>query len=237
MKKKILIGLLSLIVILLVVLMFFAIYQKNHKMTKLEKMYVKNLIKENDNFVGIMSKKDDISRCVIYAIYDNYNKTGNTELTNEKIADKCNQVFSKKVKASDIKDTGLTSLLIENYIDKRNDNEIFSLVIPKENYRSVPLKVIKTYQLKDIKRNKDEYVVTYLEYEITDPYQILNYYTGLKNHDEDLINVINDYLSGDLFVGKFVTYLNNKDLDKYGKKTGKEINITYILKDEELLIK
>lgn len=237
MKKKVLIGLLSIIIVLLIVLMFFGIYQKNHKMTKLEKMYVSSMISDNTSYINLINEKDKNNRCILYAMYHNYLENDSLVLSTRQIANICNEHFNRKYQVSELDRVGINATLTNAFINENNDLTGYELVLPKENYRSIPLIKINLYQINNIKRNKNDYIVTYDQYEISDPYQILNYYTSLKNQDEEFINIINNYLSGDLFQYKFIDYLKEQDIKKYSKKTKKQVKVTYTIKAEKLVIK
>lgn len=243
-------GVTILIGVVFVFLIFTFAYLFNSKnISSIEEKAIIDNSKELVNYLEdiVDSKSKNVDKYILFSLDYSYNVNSKSELTVDEIYDFLSEHFTMKVKKDDIKNIGITPLLQEHnvtYDFSSNSYKLNKLKLDNTTIASTP---IKYYKLESISRiNKKKYVATYTTYTITDPYKMLNYYIE-KNQNSDGKEVdgvytyelkdlvpIRNYLSGN---GKINSLKNSidKDVSKYAKK-GKKVKITYVNKDDKILI-
>lgn len=237
-------GIIALIAIVLVFIIITIIYLLGTgNVSSIEK---KEIREKSDNLILYIedianNKSKELDKYIIFALNYSYNINGKAELTSKEIEKFLNDNFSKKYKEKDILETGVTPLMLEYNITFNNVRNSYTLNVNR-NATSISETPIVYYKMDKIRKNsRKKYTVTYREYIIENPYEILNFYIE-KNKDldeKDIIDItfLKEYLigNGKLNDVKKLIKNNEKDLKEYAKK-GKKIKISYEVKKDELYI-
>lgn len=234
MKKYI--GLILIIILIFTITSLIIINKKNDQITNLEKIYIENYSAEITPYISILEDKNNLDNFIIYALEYNYNNTLNTELKISELTKIINEIFYKKISEDDIKKIGLTPIMVEKNIDFYPDKEIYVINNKNESLYDISVKPIKKYTIKDIKKKKDEITVIYNKYVISNPYEIVNYYSNNKKEEIIDLEDINKYLNNKTTRKKIDKYLTDELLNKIATKE-KTITIIYIIQENSLYIK
>ena len=221
--------------------------------SKLEENKLKEKSRELINYIDDISlnKSKDIDKYIIYTLDYSYNVNSKRELTCDEISDFINDNFSKKIDSEDVKNMGVSPLMLEKNITYDNVKNSYKLNDVKKSADAIAKEKIVYYKLKKIRKsNKKKYTITYVKYVIEDPYKMLDYYIeknrvaeGKENEDGttsyDLmdITIFRNYLMGSAKVGDIKKILSEheEDLDKFAKKDGK-LKVTFVYDGDNLLI-
>ncbi len=169
------------------------------------------------------------------------------ELTVNEIYEFIKKHFTIKVTEEDIKNIGITELLVENNVTYDFNKESYKLNSVKTNNALIAETPIKYYKLESISKvNRKKYKATYRIYTITNPFDMLNYYMDKNNKTEGVLEgdsyvydlkdlePIKNYLSGSGSILDLKKCIDD-DIAKYSKK-GSTIKITYVIEDDNVLI-
>ncbi len=219
-------------VIIIVLLLIFLIIGK-YRLSPLEELAITKYSNEMMPYMDIL-EKDETDYYVCYALvyYDNvYNQQ---ELSIKEIVDFINDHFSKKVTKKQIQSLGITPYMIDKHITYNIQNDKYVITTNGLSYSDIAKTKIVKYSMDKIKkRSKDTYQVSYQQYVIKNPYEILNYYQDKK--DNLAVKNINNYLIGNGNRKSIEEFLDSKNIGKFGKYVG-TVKIKYNISDNSILI-
>ena len=227
MKKKNIIIISSICILILILLI--VLITKN-KLTNLEKVKINEMNDEIINYIDEIYEYDDEGKYINFAIEYLYNEKDKLVYSDEDIVNTLNNIFSKKYTIDDIKKIGISKRMADKGISYNIDKFEYNTNLTK---KEISTKVLYKYSINKIKKiNNKKFIVKYDRYIVNNPYDILNYYekNNINNNKYDTSN-INKYLNGEGKI-KLIKDAINKD---NGKKEG-NIEITYIIKDKQLLV-
>ena len=246
------VGIVILGILILIFLVFTAIYLFGARnISKIEEKELRDNSKDLVNYLEdiTLSKSKDIDKYIIFALDYSYDVNSKNSLTVSEIYQFISEKFTIKTSEEDIKNIGITEAMLEKNIvyDPQTDSYILSVL--GNNAQKIAETPITYYKLEKIsKLNKKKYVVTYRTYTVENPYDILNYYLEKNNESigsngedgnitYDIVDItpIRNYLMGNSKLGTLKGAINDKDISKFAKK-GKKVKVTYIVKDNNILI-
>ena len=242
----------SIIVILVFIFLIFTLCYLlfANNISVIEENKIKNgtsdLVNYFDDLVDTKSNK--IDKYILFTLdyYDGmYSKK---ELTVTEIYEFIKKHFTIKISEDDIKNIGITELLVENNVVYDFNKNSYKLNSVKVNTSSLAQTSIKYYKLEKISKvNKKKYKATYRIYTITNPFDMLNYYMDKNNKTEGVLEgdsyvydlkdlePIKNYLSGSGSLLDLKRCIEDEDISNYAKKGG-TIKITYVIEDDNVLI-
>ena len=248
------IGIVIIGILVLIFLVAFLVYFLGTKnVSKIEENKLKDNSTNLINYIEdiSLSKSKDIDKYIIFALDYSYNVNSKREMTCDEISEFLKNNFKKKISSDDVKNMGVSPLMLEKNITYDNVKNSYKLSDVKQNADKIAEEKIVYYKLNKIRKsNKKKYTITYTKYVIEDPYKMLDYYIeknrvteGEKQEDGTMTynltdtTILKNYLMGSAKIGDIKNFIkdNEADLDKYAKKNGK-LKITYISDGENLLI-
>lgn len=231
--KKVIPVLLVIMILIALGLLLFTMLKNNTKLTDLEKIKINEI---SDKYMSYIDDVEDVTskdndRYILYALDYAYYEEGKDTLTTGELRKIINSIFNKNLKDEEIISIGITPVMNERSIIYDGEKNTYSIIKNKKSYAEIATEKIVRYEIKEIKKKKNKYIVKYNKYVVTNPYEIVNYYNE-KNEDT---KEINEYLSGNISKNKILKYINKENISKIGKKES-EVSITYIIKDNKILI-
>lgn len=247
-------GIMILGVLILIFLVFAAIYLIGTKnISSIEEKALRE--KSNDLMLYIeditLSESNDIDKYIIYALDYSYNKSNKNDLSCEEITNFIKENFTIDTDIEKIRNMGVSPLMLEKNITYEPATDSYKMNIIKKSPQTIKDEPIFYYKLEKIsKKNKKKYVITYKKYIIENPENMLNYYMEVNNNTEgvpddngnmryDLIDTtpIVNYLLGSGKTADIKNLIKEEYLSSFAKEDKKgEIKVTYIIKDDKLLI-
>ena len=244
-------GIIGLSVIIFIFITFTAIYLIGTKnISGIEK---KELLRVSDNFIYYIedikdSKSKDIDKYIIYALDYTYNNDSKNSMTCDEIYDFLTENFTIKTSAEEIKNIGVTPLMLERNI-VYDDSKQSYMMVGNSDARKIAETPIVYYKIEKIsKSNKKRFVIKYKKYVIENPYDMLNYYidkntnsSNEENNDKkdynDLVDIvpIRNYLLGNGKIIDFKKTIKDEDISKFAKSSG-TLKVTYVVKDDKIYI-
>lgn len=206
----------------------------------------KDIVNYFDDLVD--SKSDKVDKYILFTL-DYYNSTYHKgEVTVSDIYKFISEHFKIKTSEEDIKNIGITPLLVENNVVYNIDKNSYKINESKKNGSMIEQTPIKYYKLDSISKiNRKKYRATYKIYTISNPFDMLNYYMDKNskvegkqdengNYVYDLkdLEPIKNYLSGSGTLNDLKKIIDD-DINKYAKVTGK-VKVTYVIEDDNVLI-
>ena len=204
-----------------------------------------DLVNYFDDLVDTKSNK--IDKYILFSLDYSNGMYSKKELTVNEIYEFIKKHFTIKVTEEDIKNIGITELLVENNVTYDFNKESYKLNSVKTNNALIAETPIKYYKLESISKvNRKKYKATYRIYTITNPFDMLNYYMDKNNKTEGVLEgdsyvydlkdlePIKNYLSGSGSILDLKKCIDD-DIAKYSKK-GSTIKITYVIEDDNVLI-
>ena len=254
-KKIIIIALIVLIIVIIGILVF---NRLSRKVSEIERIKIEEVSNEVINYIDFIeeNKEDSIDKYIMYALKYEYNEHNTSKVSSTRIKEIISNTFNKEITIDDIKNCGITSLLLDNNVTYDSSDESYSYHIDNLSLSDIAENEIKIYELIDIKKiKKDEFEVTYDKYVISNPYEVLNYYndyninnsidsftdengqvisvdTGFEPYNTDEILA---YLKGTEKERTLRKHINKDLLDVIGNKKY-SIKITYKVIDKKILI-
>ena len=238
-KRNILIGLL-LVVVLLIVLF------GCNRLTSLEEKTIKDVSKKVMPYMDRIEnskEKDKLGKYVYYAVEYAYNEQDKTEVTVDEIKKIIRETFNYKINDKKVREMPLTNEMLQNGITYDFEKETFINDKSGVTQSDIANKKLVFYEISDItKKSSDKFKVKYDKYVVTNPYEILNYYSDLNTKNEgkknkktyDITPIFN-YLTAKGKEKDIKNYVIGSNFDKFAKKKG-EFIVNYIVKDDEILI-
>ena len=227
---------LNIILLLLVIFLIFILVY-NFKLTKLEKIKLDEFDKKVSYYLEDYIDSNDEVKYIIFSINSLNGETDKKEFTTKDVIDRINDTFDIKYTKKDIIKTGITEAMLENGIVYADDKDMF-IYNNKKTRQDIANETVIKYSIKKVKKiNKNKFELIYDIYEVKDPYKILNYFNGLssKSSNDEKSKIVLSYLKGDSSKKDLKTTINEKNINKFGKITGKK-KVILIVKDGKLLI-
>lgn len=245
------IGIIGLGVIIFIFIAFTTIYLIGTKnISGIEK---KELLRVSNDLVYFIedikdSDSKDIDKYIIYALDYAYNKESKNSMTCDEIYNFLTDNFTIKISVDDIKNIGITPLMLDRNIVYDDSKQSYILGI-NSDARKIAETPITYYKVEKIsKSNKKKFVIKYKKYVIENPYDMLNYYINKNTNSEgkedengnvqyDLVDIlpIRNYLLGNGKLLDFKKAINDEDIKNYGKSSG-TLKITFTVKDDKIYI-
>ena len=225
-KNIIFIGLISLLIIILLI-----IFIPKNKLTNLEKVKINEINDEVIDYIDEIYEYDDEGKYISFAIEYLYNETNKLEYSNQEVLDIINKYFNKNYKIEDISNIGITNRMADKGITYSIDKYVYNNKLTK---KEISTKVLYKYSINKINKiNSKKFIVKYNRYIVENPYEILNYYENknINNDNKYDTSNINKYLNGE-----YKVKLIKESITKDNSKKDGNIEITYIIKDNRLLI-
>ena len=243
MKKKNLIIILGVVLLLVVLLVILFIINSN-KLTDLERIKIEDNSKDVMLFMEEVETSKDIDRFIAYALEYSYNLNDKDILTAKEIKELIQSKFNVELKEDSINDVGVTPYLLDKHIAHDPEEKTYSINKKDLTQAAIAKIPVVKYEISKIKKKGKKYIVTYNKYVVENPYEVLNYYNDMtgKLTDEEKENYT-PYDTSDIYnyltcKGKITSVKEAIDKDNIEKvgKVDKEITVTYIIKDDKLLI-
>lgn len=235
-KRNILIG------ILLVVVLLITLFGCN-RLTTLEEKTIKDVSKRVMPYMDRVEnskEKDKLGKYVYYAVEYAYNEQDKKEVTVDEVKKIISDTFNYKIDEKKVKELPLTSEMMENYIIYDFEKETFINDKTGVTQSDIANKKLVFYEISDItKKSSDKFKVKYDKYEVTNPYEILNYYSDLneskKNKKTYDTTPIFKYLTVEGKEKDIKNYVIGANFSKFAKKKGETI-VNYIVKKDKILV-
>ena len=244
-------GIIGLGVIIFIFIAFTAIYLIGTK--NISGIERKELMRISDELIPYIedikdSQSKDIDRYIIYALDYAYNNESKNSMTCDEIYNFLEEHFTLKTSVEDIKNTGITPIMLEKNIVYDDSKQSYKLIV-NSDARKIAETPITYYKVDKIsKSNKKKFVIKYKKYVIENPYDMLNYYIDKNtntsseenkesNNNYELVDIlpIRNYLLGNGKILDFKKSINDNDISKYGKSSG-TLKVTYVVKDDKIFI-
>lgn len=237
-KKKIniLIGTFFLIVLLIVLF-------GCNRLTSLEQKTIKDVSKKVMPYMDRIEKskeKKKLNKYIYYALEYAYNEYDKKELTIEEVKNIISNTFNYKINEKELKEMPLTKEMLENNIIYDYEKEVFVNDKSQVTQSDIANNKLVFYEINKIKKiSSDKFKVIYDKYLVTNPYEILNYYSDLNNKKNvkkkyDITPIYN-YLVAKGKEKDIKNYVIGANFKKFAKKKGNFI-VIYIVKDDKILI-
>ena len=223
-KEKILKKLIILTIILFIIFIILKFLNIKHSVSELENIKINEVSKKDTKYIEFIGNGKDLDGYLIYILK---NSEAESLSVNEMI-NKIHDIFNKEVKEKEIVDLGITPKMMDERINYDFETRTFS-IDKSTDLREIATTEIIAYQIKDMYKDDNEYVVTYDKLKVKNPYDVLNYYNDRNKVEE--VEEIQKYLQNEGSIDNILKYINTKN----SKKSG-EVTITYIVKNNKLLI-
>mgnify|MGYP003302587711 CR=1 FL=1 len=234
-KRNILIGILGIIVLLIILI-------GCSRVTPLEEKTIKEVSKRVMPYIDRVenSKEEKFNKYVYYALEYAYNEYDKTELTVKEIKKIIENTFNYDINDKKIKSISLTKEMMENNIIYDFVTGKFLIDKTQITQSEIADKKLTFYEIDSIKKiSSEHFKVTYDKYVVTNPYEILNYYTDLNNKKSTKkkydITPIYNYLVAKGKEKDVKNYVIGGNFEKFAKKKGK-LKVDYVVKNDKLVI-
>ena len=234
-KRNILIGILGIIVLLIILI-------GCSRVTPLEEKTIKEVSKRVMPYIDRIenSKEEKFNKYVYYALEYAYNEYDKTELTVKEIKKIIENTFNYDINDKKIKSISLTKEMMENNIIYDFVTGKFLIDKTQITQSEIADKKLTFYEIDSIKKiSSEHFKVTYDKYVVTNPYEILNYYTDLNNKKSTKkkydITPIYNYLVAKGKEKDVKNYVIGGNFEKFAKKKGK-LKVDYVVKNDKLVI-
>lgn len=229
-----------------------------YTLTSVEELKIKEISKDISPFFDEIedNESNEIDRYIMFALEYVYDKEGKDTLSLDEMIELISNKFNIDISKEQLENIGITPLMLDKSITY--DMLKYSFHINKfelSNQDIAALKIV-TYLEQGIKKiSNNEFVVTYKKSVVTNPYEILNYYTELNNKSSEpnidpttgeIVETteepvtydtteINKYLRGEEKLSTIKKYINNDNINKVGQDAG-TIEVVYIFDGEKILV-
>lgn len=234
MKNKKIIILIGVILLIGIIITISIVFNKQkNKITDLEQIKINEINDDIIDYIEYIEENSDIDKYILFSLKYSSDKNDKYSLTLKEMKEIIENKFNKSFTEEILEKNGISPLLMENDIGYDYDSQTYFIYKIKKSYAEIANTKIIKYIQKDIVKKNNQFIVTYNKYVIDNPYDILNYYSS--NEPETDTIEISKYLKGEEKIGTIKKYLNENNVSKIGKKQ-KDITITYIIKDNKILI-
>ena len=234
-KRNILIGVLGIIVLLVILI-------SCSRVTPLEEKTIREVSKRVMPYMDRIenSKESKLNKYVYYALEYAYNENNKTELTVNEVKKIILDVFNYDTSDKKLKNIVLSPEMMQNYITYDFVTEKYRIDKSQITQSEIAKKKLTFYEIDSIKKiSSEHFKVTYDKYVVTNPYEILNYYSDLNNKNNSKkkydITPIYNYLVAKGKEKDIKDYVIGGNFDKFAKKKGK-FKVDYVVKNDKLVI-
>lgn len=262
-NKKVRFLLLGIVVVIAAVISIFCIFNKN-TVTELEEIKIREVSDKVSLYLEEVenSNSDEVDKYIAFALEYSYGEEGKTSLKPKEVRAIVEKYFNVDYKEREYNEIGITPLLLDKHVFFNPEKEEYEISKGKLSNAEIAEISIYKYEIDKIEKNKkNDFVVTYNKYVVTNPYEVLNYYND-KNMDEviskdsndsknnsketkkenkkkskkkdDTIDIYN-YLTGKGKIIDMKKRITGDALDKVAKKVG-IVKINYVIKDGKVLV-
>lgn len=235
-KVKIIVGSsIGLLILLILLIVGISLMWKRPSLSTLEEKTLRDTEKDVMlYFDKIDTENNGIEQYITFALELSTNENNKTELNFQEISDIVSKYFNTSLNEEDLKNNGISALLASSNITYNDEEKTYAIHKDKLTQQDIANKEIAVYNYNTAKKQKDKYVVNYKKYLIKNPYNVFNYFKD-KGSDDAKADAILKYLKGDgnsNIIKSSVDSSMINDVADYQK----DIELTYIVKDNKLLI-
>ena len=223
------------IVIVLLVVAGLVLFFVNRRLSSLESVKINEFNSEIGDYLDEVVDTDDKGKYISFAIKYLSDKENKNTFTDDEILNTINNYFNVDYNINKLEKIGITSKMAEEGITHEINQYKYNNVMTKKDIASK--KIIKYSQSSIGKNITNKYVSTFKKLVVDNPYDVLNYYSDLNQDTDAIIDIkdLNKYLNGEGSVKNIKKFIDDNNINKYGKVDG-EIKVTYIIKNDKLLI-
>ena len=232
MKNKVLVFK---IVIVLLVISGVVLFFVNRRLSGLEKIKIDEFNSEISDYLDEVVDTDDKGKYISFAVKYLSDKNNKNSFSDDEVLKTINKYFNVNYKIKDLEKIGITNKMAEEGITHDINEYNYNNVMTKKDISNK--KIIKYSQNSVGKSFTNNFVATFDKLVVDNPYDVLNYYSSLNQNTDAIIDTkdLNKYLNGEGTIKDIKKYIISDTIKEYGKEDG-EIKITYIIKDNKLLI-
>ena len=256
-KKIIYILVAVFIAIIALFIIISKVSNKKETLTEVEELKLKEVSNDVMNYMEAIENTEstEIDRYIIYALLYSYNEKDNNTLTTKEIVNFIKEKFIVDITEDKVREIGITPDMLYKNITYDGMEDKFILNQYKQTYADIAATEIVKYNLTSIEKKKEEFILTYDKYVVTNPYEILNYYMDKKNEmmnanrDEETGEIIEEnyeydpidtseidgYLRGKEKVGAIKKYIVEENLSRVAEKKG-TIKVVFVVEKDQVLI-
>lgn len=234
-NRTILIGLLGIIILLIILL-------QCSRINPLEEKTIKEVSKKVMPYMDRIenSKESKLAKYVYFSIEYAYNEEDKKELTVKEVKNIISDIFNYNANLKKIKKLTNTKEMLEHNIKYDFVTEKYRIDKSQITQSEIAKKKLTFYEINSIKKiSNSHFKVTYNKYVVTNPYEILNYYSDLNNKKNAKkkydITPIYNYLVAKGKEKDIKNYVIGANFEKFANKKGKLI-VDYVLKNDKLVI-
>ncbi len=234
-NRNILIGILCIIVLVIILIGF-------RRVTPLEKKAIKDFSEKVMPYMDRIenSKESKVNKYVYYALEYGYNEYDKKELTVDEVKKIIQDTFNYTVTSKQLKNIVVSPEMIANNMRYDFTTEKYTIDKSQITQSEIAKKELTFYEVNTIKKlSKNHFKVIYDKYIVTNPYEILNYYTDLNNSKDAKkqydVTPIYNYLIGQGKEKDIKNYVIGANFNKFSKKKG-TFRVDYLMKNDKLLI-
>ena len=232
--------------------------EENFSLSSVEQLKLREISNDIIPYLEEVEDNDsmEIDRYIMFALEYAYDKESKDTLSLTEMKDLINSKFNVNVNEEQLETIGITPLMLDKSITFDMLKKSYHINKFKLSNQDIAALKIVAYIEQDMKKiSNTEFSITYKKAVVTNPYEILNYYTDLNNKnsapqineengeiiektEEPVIydtTEINKYLRGEAKVSTIKKYINNDDISKVGEDAG-TIEVIYIVDGDHILI-
>ena len=234
-KKVLSLGAVFAIIILITTIYF--VTSKN--ISTIERNALMNQSDDIKNFIEYIDvDKVQTDNYILFALQYSQQKNTKSILSSSEISDLIREKFNKYISPEDIKNTGVTEILLNNSVVYNPGEDTYEISITRKPAAEIAKTAVNYYKVNKVSKiNKKKYNIVYQEYIIENPYEVLNHYINYNAQNSDTIDIspFRNYLAGSDSLNTFKNHIKSEDIDKYSKKDHK-LKVTYVIDNDKLLI-
>lgn len=237
-KRRIKSGIIAILVILAITIPVVIVYLYSTKnISSIERSALEKKSDEVIHYLDYLDNGEKLTNdnyilfSLSYSLYTN----GKPKMTSTEIAEDIKSRFNVNISAEDVKNNGISPLLLDANITYNTTNDTYEMNATTTDVPKIAKTPVNYYLVKKVsKMNKKKYNIVYQKYVIDNPFNVLNYYIDQNaktdNNTTD-INPYRNYLTGSDSVIRFKEAIIKDDLKNYAKEDTK-VKITYIVDDD-----
>lgn len=239
-KVKLKTEALAILIVLAITVPVLIVYLYSTKnISSIERKALMNKSDEVINYIDYLDvDKLTNDNYILFTLKYSYYHDNKGIISSNDISEKINSRFNANVTAEQVKNNGISQLLVDENVTYSTTNDTYELNMVKVSASKIAETPVSYYKVKKVSKiNKKKYEIVYQKYIIDNPYNVLNYYIDQNAQTDNFvdINPYRNYLVGSDSVYRFRESIIPEDIEKYGK-ADKKIKITYVVKDDNILI-
>lgn len=236
-KKKIII-IIGIAVLFLISLITVGVLTKNKyskRISNLERIKIQDFLDDYGNSLEQVDTDETKEHdCYIsYALYYSLGDNKRIALSAKEIKEVIDKVFNITLSEDEIRQIGITPYLLNKFIKYDVTNDKYELDLSSlKNADIAKIPIIKYEVSKVRKKKEDKYEVELMQYKVTNPYEIFNYFMEIPTYDTKKMS---DYLSGKGSINIMKDALDLETLRNIKNET-RTVKVIFIVKDGRLII-